>query len=133
MSTAAPIDVVPGMPPVVDPTNLYSETGPNMLAGAVKDDAFRVYVPNEALGDGHRHRPTTYEVIDTYATGAIPQHVVPAWDLEPSTPSTTAGTRSRRSIRRRARTAKTSRSNPYNLYFTPDRQHAIIVRRRSSG
>ena len=28
---AAAVDVLPGMPPVVDPTNIYSEAGANML------------------------------------------------------------------------------------------------------
>ena len=128
-SPAVPaIDVVPGMPPVVDPTNLYSETGPNMLAEKVKGDRFLVYVPNERSGTVTVIDPTTYEVIDTYATGFIPQHVVPSYDLETLyalnnngnsiTPIDPATGEDGKNI---------PIEDPYNLYFTPDGAHAIIV------
>ncbi len=128
VSTAAPIDVVPGMPPVVDPTNLYSETGPNMLADTVKGDAFRVYVPNERSGTVTVIDPTTYEVIDTYATGAIPQHVVPAWDLETLYALNNSGNSLTPIDPATGEDGKNIPiEDPYNLYFTPDGQHAIIV------
>ncbi len=38
------IDTVPGMPPVRDPRNLYSETGPDKLSPAVANVPTRVYV-----------------------------------------------------------------------------------------
>src|SRR5690606_12829894 len=43
-------DLFPGMPPVPDPTNLYSETGPGALSPAVEGHLSRVYVPNEVTG-----------------------------------------------------------------------------------
>ena len=44
---ARAVSTVPGMPPVVDPNNLYSETaGPEHVGPALKDDLVRVYVPN---------------------------------------------------------------------------------------
>jgi len=46
-----PIPTVPGMPPVVNPLNLYSETGANMFNPVVKEDLERVYVPNLRSND----------------------------------------------------------------------------------
>src|SRR5438128_552303 len=47
-TTATPkkIDTIPGMPPVVDPSNLYSETATGKMSAAVKGALTRVYVPN---------------------------------------------------------------------------------------
>ena len=42
----AAVATVPGMPPVVDPANLYSETASGKLSPAVAGDLPRVYVPN---------------------------------------------------------------------------------------
>ncbi|HEX4510443.1 MAG TPA: hypothetical protein VH328_10200, partial [Burkholderiaceae bacterium] len=45
--SAAAIATLPGMPPVVHPDDLYSETeGPAHLSEAVKGDLVRVYVPD---------------------------------------------------------------------------------------
>ena len=42
-TTVPPIDVLPGMPPVVDRNNLYSETASTKIADMAKDDrALRV-------------------------------------------------------------------------------------------
>ncbi|HEX9302654.1 MAG TPA: hypothetical protein VF959_09930, partial [Casimicrobiaceae bacterium] len=45
------IATVPGMPPVPDPTNLYSETTAGKLAPVVAGDLPRVYVPNLQSND----------------------------------------------------------------------------------
>ena len=41
-----PVETIPGMPPVVDPANLYSETRPDKLSPAAAKALPRVYVPN---------------------------------------------------------------------------------------
>src|SRR4051812_35830287 len=46
LSATKSITTVAGMPPVINPHNLYSETGQNMFNPVVKDDLLRVYVPN---------------------------------------------------------------------------------------
>ena len=48
----AEIDVLPGMPPVVDPRNLYSETGADHVSPEVAHDPPRVYVPKSRGGPG---------------------------------------------------------------------------------
>ena len=48
---AAAIATVPGMPPVPDPLNLYSETSAAKLSPAVAGDLRRVYVPHLQSND----------------------------------------------------------------------------------
>ena len=76
----APVPV-PGMPPVPDPGNLYSETRAGMLSLAVRDDPERVYVPNLRGGDVTVIDPSSMKVVDRFKVGRSPQHIVPAWDL----------------------------------------------------
>ena len=55
---------VPGMPRVVNPSNLYSEAGPNMLSSIVSGDLPRVYVPNVKSNDVYVIDPSTYKVVE---------------------------------------------------------------------
>ena len=75
------VDVVPGMPPVADPANLYRETGANQFSPAVAHALERVYVPNRAANTVSVIDPATLKVVDTFKVGVNPQHVVPSWDL----------------------------------------------------
>ena len=76
------IQTVPGMPPVIDPNNLYSETRPDKLSPIVAKHLHLVYVPNRASNDVWVIDPATLKVIDKYKVGINPQHVVPSWDLK---------------------------------------------------
>src|SRR5947207_13818247 len=78
---AAGIETVPGMPPVTDPTNLYSETTAAKLSPALANVPARVYVPNVKSDEVHVIDPVTFKVIDRFKVGKNPQHVVPSWDL----------------------------------------------------
>jgi YVTN family beta-propeller protein len=80
-SQAAAIVTVPGMAPVSDPLNLYSETAASKLSPAVAGDLPRVYVPHLQSNDVWVIDPTTFEVVDKFKVGLNPQHVVPSWDL----------------------------------------------------
>src|SRR2546425_9870011 len=55
---------LPGMPPVVDPTNLYSEAGPGRLSPVVANALPRVYVPNVSSGDVWVIDSATQQVVD---------------------------------------------------------------------
>ncbi|MGA3248813.1 MAG: hypothetical protein ABSD12_11665, partial [Paraburkholderia sp.] len=48
---AASVTTVPGMPPVVNAGNLYSEAGLNHMSPAVAGALQRVYVPNLRSND----------------------------------------------------------------------------------
>jgi YVTN family beta-propeller protein len=79
---AAPaVATVPGMPPVVDPANLYSETAASKLGATVAGDLPRVYVPHIQSNDVYVIDPGTRKVVDRFKVGINPQHVVPSWDL----------------------------------------------------
>jgi DNA-binding beta-propeller fold protein YncE len=75
--------------------------------------------------------PETFRVIATYPTGREPQHVVPSWDLKtlwvnddlgndmvPINPVTGRPG------------ARVQVEDPYNLYFTPDGGHALVMAER---
>ena len=76
------VDTVPGMPPVVDPANLYSETRSGQMSPAVAGALPRVYVPNRSSNDVWVIDPATLKVVDRFKVGINPQHVVPSWDLK---------------------------------------------------
>lgn len=126
------INPVAGMPRVVDPSNLYSEAGPNMLSPTVSDALPRVYVPNVKSNDVYVIDPATHKVVDHFMVGKNPQHVVPAWDLKTlwvANNSEKSGQGSLTPID--PSTGKPGKAlpviDPYNLYFTPDGKSAIVV------
>jgi YVTN family beta-propeller protein len=129
---AEKVSTVPGMPPVVNPSNLYSEAGPNMLSPTVSDALPRVYVPNLKSKDVYVINPATYRVVDRFKVGYNPQHVVPSWDLKTLWVANDSPRRGRGSLTPiDPRTGKPGKNvpviDPYNLYFTPDGKSAIVV------
>jgi DNA-binding beta-propeller fold protein YncE len=68
-------------------------------------------------------------VIDYFETGAVVQHVVPAWDLKTLYATNDIGnslTPINPDTGRRAG-PNIPVDDPYNMYFSPDGQHAIVV------
>ena len=126
------VDVVPGMPPVVDPANLYSEARAGNLSPAVGGALARVYVPNLRSNDVSVIDPSTRKVVDRFKVGTNPQHIVPAWDLQMLWVTNNAEGSTRGSLTPiDPKTAKPGHSiavdDPYNMYFTPDGREAIVV------
>src|SRR5580692_8020131 len=78
--TPPSVATIPGMPPVVDPGNLYSEIAPDHFSPQVDGVLSRVYVPNHTSGTVSVIDPARMKVVDTFKVGLNPQHVVPAWD-----------------------------------------------------
>ena len=70
-----PVSVVPGMAPVVDAQNLYSEIAGGKLSSATAGALERVYVPNRAENTVTVIDPATLKVIDKFKVGVNPQHV----------------------------------------------------------
>jgi len=122
----------PGMPPVTNPVNLYSDAGANMMSPAVADALPRIYVPNRISGDVYVIDPGTFKVIDRFRVGVNPQHVVPGWDLKTLWVVNNAEGTDKGSITPiNPKTGKPGRTivaeDPYNMYFTPDGKSAIVV------
>jgi YVTN family beta-propeller protein len=128
----ATITTVPGMPAVVDPANLYSETAAGKLSPAVKGALPRVYVPNRRANTVSVIDPETLQVVDTYKVGRNPQHVVPSWDLKTLWVANNAEGRTDGSLTPiDPWTGKPGPAipvdDPYNVYSSPDGRYAIIV------
>src|SRR5436853_6216394 len=60
---------------------LYAAAGAGMLSPAARRAVPFVYVPNSKDGPVTVTEPLTYRVLRSFATGALPQHVVPSYDL----------------------------------------------------
>ncbi|MGF1275218.1 YncE family protein [Acetobacter pasteurianus] len=131
-TSAIKIETIPGMPPVIDPNNLYSETRAGNIAPEVAQDPARVYVPNLRSNDVSVIDPATSKVVDRFPVGKSPQHVVPSWDLRTLWVTNNAeGTTNGSLTPIDPRTAKPGPAvqvdDPYNMYFTPDGKSAIVV------
>ncbi len=131
-SAARTIQTVTGMPPVIDPNNLYSETRSDKLSPVVANHLSRVYVPNRSSNDVWVIDPATLKVIDKFKVGIHPQHVVPSWDLKTLWVNNNAEGRHDGSVTPiDPLTGKPGKNipvdDPYNMYFTPDGSAAIIV------
>jgi YVTN family beta-propeller protein len=131
-ASASAVATLPGMPPVVDPANLYSETSATHLSPAVRNALPRVYVPNVQSDDVYVIDPATLKVVNRFRVGLNPQHVVPSWDLSTLWVANNAEGRSDGSLTPiDPATGKPGKpipvDDPYNMYFTPDGRFAIVV------
>jgi DNA-binding beta-propeller fold protein YncE len=122
------IDGLPGMPPVVDASNVYSETVAGKLTPAALAARPLVYVPHNGSGEVMVIDPATFQVVDRFPAGVEVQHVVPSYDMTtlyatddigntitPIDP-TTGGHGEAIPI-----------DDPYNMYFLPDGSAAVSV------
>jgi len=130
-----PVQTVPGMPPLRDPNNLYSETTAGELSPKVAADPPRLYVPNRRSNNVYVIDPATLAVVDRFPVGPSPQHVVPSWDLKTLWVANNGLRRSSGSLTPiDPKTGKPGNTipvdDPYNLYFTPDGHSAIVVAER---
>jgi YVTN family beta-propeller protein len=128
----APVQTLPGMPPVPDARNLYSETAAGKLSPALADDLERIYVPNLRSRDVYVVDPATLKVVDRFKVGISPQHIVPSWDLRTLWVTNNAEGRTDGSLTPvDPRTGKPGEAvpvdDPYNMYATPDGKSAIVV------
>jgi YVTN family beta-propeller protein len=130
--SSPPVPTVPGMPPVVDPTNLYSETSAGKLNPATASALLRIYVPHVKSNDVYVIDPATMKVVDRFRVGTNPQHVVPSWDLKTLWVTNNAEGRTDGSLTPvDPTTGKPGKpvkvDDPYNMYFTPDGRFAVVV------
>jgi len=134
-SNGVKAESLPGMPPVADPSNLYSEAGAGHLSPSVAGALPRVYVPNLRSNDVYVIDAEKLQVVDRFRVGFKPQHVVPSWDLQ----ILWVTNNGKRSVSGSLtpidpKTAKPGQkimvADPYNMYFTPDGKSAIIVAER---
>lgn len=131
-ASAGSVQTVPGIPPVVDSRNIYSEIRADKLSPAVAGALSRVYVPNRQSNDVAVIDPATLKVVDRFSVGINPQHVIPSWDLKTLWVNNNAEGRKDGSVTPiDPKTGKPGKpisvDDPYNMYFTPDGGAAIVV------
>jgi len=113
------------------PVNIYAGAGLGQFSAAVFGDKQYVYVPSNDAGTVTVIDQATMKVIDHFAVGKLPQHVVPSWDLR--TLYATASD-SNRLVPIDPLTGTPGKpisvAAPYNLYFTPDGSTAVVMSER---
>lgn len=108
--------------------NIYAEDRANNLAPAAARAIPMVYVPNSRSGSVTVIDPKTYQVVRTFPTGRVPQHVVPSYDLS----TLWVANNSSNSLTPIDPVTATegkpvSVDDPYNIYFTPDGKSAMVI------
>ena len=118
-------------PPGSSPRDVYAADRAGRLSPIVRNDPPRVYVPNSKSNTVDVIDQRTYRIVDHFATGALPQHVSPSWDLRRLWVTNDAGNSLTPIDPATGRHGKeVPVTDPYNLYFTPDGRYAIVVAER---
>jgi YVTN family beta-propeller protein len=122
---------LPGMPPVLDPHDVYSAARPGEMSAAVHGVVSRIYVPNSRSASVDVIDPATYQIIDHFSVGREPQHVTPSYDLKSLWVLADRGDQLTRIDPVTGRKgASVHVEDPYNMYYTPDGRYAIVVAER---
>lgn len=125
---AARPDALPGMPPVLDPNDIYAADHAGNLSPVVRDFPSRVYVPNSISDTVDIIDPKTYRIIGHFAVGKQPQHVVPSYDLKRLWVLNDMGDSLTAIDPKTGQKGETVPvDDPYNMYYTPDGKFAIVV------
>lgn len=129
--------LLPGMPPPLDPEDVYAATR-NGLAPGVRDYPELIYVSNGAANTVSVVDPKTAKVIGTYRAGKVPQHVVPSYDLKTLWVNSSGSNTLTEMDPATGKVIETiSVDDPDNLSFTPAGKDAVVMaerlRRRDDG
>jgi YVTN family beta-propeller protein len=108
--------------------DVYARAGAGMLNAVTRRARPLVYVPDLGSNRVDVIDPRTFRVVERFPVPAQPQHVVPSWDMKTLwvndnkgnmlTPVDPVTGRPGRSV---------PVDDPYNLYFSPDGKHAIVM------
>jgi len=103
-----------------------------MLSPAVAGQLSRVYVPNTMSNTVDVIDPDKMRVVGHFSVGQLPQHVTPAYDLKTLYVDNDLGNTLTRldPTTGRPRGKPIPVADPYNLYFTPTGDYAIVVAER---
>jgi len=113
--------------------DVYAHTHAGMLSPSVQDVTPRIYVPNGQSATVSVIDPSTYQVIDTFPVGRLPQHVVPSYDMQTLYVNNNQGNSLTPIDPRTGKPgAAIPVNDPYNLYFSPDGTKAFVMAERES-
>jgi 6-phosphogluconolactonase (cycloisomerase 2 family) len=120
-----------GMPALISRHDVYAADRPGRIARVARRFRPLVYVPNSQSNTVDEIDPKTFKVVRHFATGALPQHVVPSWDLKTLWVTNDNGNSLTKINPRNGKPGKrVPVADPYNMYFTPDGRYAIVVAER---
>jgi YVTN family beta-propeller protein len=126
-STSTPASTAP------KPFNAYEFTQANQLDPSVAGIPTRVYVPNGESNTVTVIDPATFEILETFPVGRLPQHVVPSHNMDVLYVNNNQGnTLTPIDPRTGARLPDIPIDDPYNLYFSPDGTKAIVMAERNN-
>jgi DNA-binding beta-propeller fold protein YncE len=116
------------VPPLLDPHNVYAADSRGALAPVARGFRRLIYVPNSASNSVDEINPANYKIVRSFPVGALPQHVVPSYDLRTLwvtddignslTPINPISGRPGRPV---------PVADPYNMYFSPDGRYALVM------
>jgi YVTN family beta-propeller protein len=116
------------------PGNVYQYTQANQLAPSVRDIPSRVYVPNSMSNTVSVIDPNSLTVVDQFPVEALPQHVVPSWDMQTLYVNNNNGNTLTPIDPRSGKPGPDIPiDDPYNLYFSPDGTKAIVMAERNNA
>src|SRR5204863_1160372 len=111
--------------------DVYAAARAGRLTGAARYARPLVYVPNSQSDTVDVIDPSTFRIVEHFAVGGLPQHVVPAWDLRTLYVTNDTGNSLTPIDPRTGKPGpRIPVDDPYNMYFTPDGQSAIVVAER---
>ena len=119
---------IPGMPAPL-PGGVYAAAGAGMLQPSLRHEPRLIYVPDsESPGHTTVVSQRTHRIVRVLRTGALDQHVTPSWDLRTLYVEASESDRLATIDPATGRmTGAVPTDRPYNLYFTPDGRHAIVM------
>ena len=124
---------LPGMPALLDPRNIYAANRPGELSPAVAQFPTRIYVPNSGSNTVDVIDAVSFKIVEHFAVGRQPQHITPSYDLKRLWVLADLGdsvTEIDPATGKKGQTIWVK--DPYNMYYTPDGQFAIVVAEREA-
>jgi DNA-binding beta-propeller fold protein YncE len=116
------------IPPLLEAHDVYAADRRGRLAHAASHVPARLYVPNSGSDTVDEISQATGRIVRHFAVGALPQHVVPSWDLKTLWVTNDQGNSLTPIDPRTGRPGRPKPVlDPYNLYFTADGRRAIVV------
>ena len=111
--------------------DVYAGTREHDMSAEARRAVPRIYVPNSQSNTVDEIDPHTYRVVRHFATGALPQHVTPSYDMRTLWVDNDLGnTLTPIDPRTGKPGSPVPVDDPYNLYFTPDGRYAMVIAER---
>jgi YVTN family beta-propeller protein len=119
------------IPALLSATDVYAADRPGHLSAEAARATPLVYVPNDDDATVSVIDPKTYQVLRVEKVGTLPQHVTPSYDLRTLWVDNDKGNSLTPIDPRTGRFGTPVKvADPYNLYFTADGAHAVVVAER---